>query len=229
MALNWPLVERGNQSENVRSVQYFLNAHGQAIAVDGSFGPLTQGAVRAFQSANGLGVDGIVGNQTWPVLLIQTSTGSQGDAVKAVQSQVASRKATPLTIDGIFGQQTHDAVEQFQNVLGLSVDCIAGPFTWNYFANGYLPGPAPNWVALVLYEDWSHNDPASATKNATATAVSELFSQSWSAAAGWSFFGDQVAAGTVYFTWQRSSGEKISIGVSDGPGGYFYGANVVYQ
>ena len=47
MALNWPLVERGNQSENVRSVQYFLNAHGQAIAVDGSFGPLTQGAVRA--------------------------------------------------------------------------------------------------------------------------------------------------------------------------------------
>ena len=163
------------------------------------------------------------------MLLIQTSTGSQGDAVKAVQSQVASRKATPLTIDGIFGQQTHDAVEQFQNVLGLSVDGIAGPFTWNYFANGYLPGPAPNWVALVLYEDWSHNDPASATKNATATAVSELFSQSWSAAAGWSFFGDQVAAGTVYFTWQRPSGEKISIGVSDGPGGYFYGANVVYQ
>ena len=229
MALSWPLVELGNQSENVKSVQYFLNAHGEAVAVDGSFGALTQGAVRAFQSTKGLGVDGIVGNQTWPVLLIQTSTGSQGDAVMAVQSQVASRKATPLTIDGIFGQLTHDAVEQFQGVLGLSVDGIAGPITWNYFANGYLPGPAPNWVALVLYEDWSHNDPASAAKNATATAVNQLFSQSWSAAAGWTFVGDDGAAGTVHFTWQRPSGETISIGVSDGPGGYFYGANVVYQ
>ena len=164
MALNWPLVEFGNQSENVKSVQYFLNAHGEALAVDGNFGSLTQGAVRTFQSAHGLGVDGIVGNQTWPVLLIQTSTGSQGDAVMAVQSQIASRKATPLTIDGIFGQMTHDAVEQFQNVLGLSADGIAGPITWNYFANGYLPGPSPNWVALVLYEAWSHNDQVSAAK-----------------------------------------------------------------
>ena len=229
MALNWPLLELGNQSENVKSVQYFLNAHGEALAVDGNFGSLTQGAVRTFQSAHGLGVDGIVGNQTWPVLLIQTSTGSQGDAVMAVQSQVASRKATPLTIDGIFGQMTHDAVEQFQNVLGLSADGIAGPITWNYFANGYLLGPAPNWVALVLYEAWSHNDQVSAAKNATASAVNELFSQAWSSSAGWSFVGDQGTAGTIYFTWQNSSGGKLDMGVSDGPGGYFYGDNVVYQ
>ena len=37
---NWPLEQEGSTGENVRSVQYFLNAHGAAL-VDGIFGSLT--------------------------------------------------------------------------------------------------------------------------------------------------------------------------------------------
>ena len=103
MTLSWPLEQINAQNENVRSIQYFLNAHGQAIAVDGIFGTQTQGAVRTFQAAHGLGVDGIVGNQTWPALIIQTASGSQGDAVRAVQSQANSRGAQDLTLDGSYG------------------------------------------------------------------------------------------------------------------------------
>jgi hypothetical protein len=38
---NWPLEQEGSTGENVWSVQYFLNAHGAALAVDGIFGSLT--------------------------------------------------------------------------------------------------------------------------------------------------------------------------------------------
>ena len=71
MATDWPLEQVGSTGENVRSIQYLLEAHGETLAVDGDFGPQTKGAVQNFQGAHGLVADGIVGNLTWPALLIQ--------------------------------------------------------------------------------------------------------------------------------------------------------------
>ena len=52
-------------SEQVRCLQQSLNAKGfNSGPVDGWFGPVTRGAVVAYQSANGLVVDGVVGPQT---------------------------------------------------------------------------------------------------------------------------------------------------------------------
>ena len=82
----WPLLAVNAQGEAVKSIQHFLDALGQNLTVDGGFGPLTQGGVEAFQSARGLGVDGVVGPQTWPALVVQTAEGGSGEGVKAPQS-----------------------------------------------------------------------------------------------------------------------------------------------
>lgn len=52
----------------VEYLQELLNAYGNHLSVDGHFGNATHQAVLAFQSARGLMVDGVVGNQTWAAL-----------------------------------------------------------------------------------------------------------------------------------------------------------------
>lgn len=150
MALNWPLLREGQQApgplavEPIKSLQYLLRQHGHAeVVVDGIFGPKTAAAVRAFQQAHGLLVDGIVGNQTWPAIIVQVQQGSQGEAVRGVQSQFQARNLSGdptkgLQIDGIFGPKTDAAVRGFQQAAGLGVDGIVGPITWNALVNGVL-------------------------------------------------------------------------------------------
>ncbi|HEX6291313.1 MAG TPA: N-acetylmuramoyl-L-alanine amidase [Herpetosiphonaceae bacterium] len=126
----WPIVQRGHTGERVKTVQYLLREHGQSLTVDGIFGSGTERAVKKFQSSKGLTADGIVGAQTWEVLVIVTKQGDSGDAVRAVQSQLVS-KGYSLVIDGIFGPATDSAVRSFQTSRGLTVDGIVSLNTWN--------------------------------------------------------------------------------------------------
>jgi peptidoglycan hydrolase-like protein with peptidoglycan-binding domain len=150
MALNWPLLRQGQSApgplaeEPIRTLQYLLRQHRHPeVVVDGIFGPITEAAVRAFQQSHRLQIDGIVGNQTWPALIVHVSEGSRGDAVGAVQSQFQARNlsgdpARGLQVDGVFGPKTDEAVRGFQQAAGLAVDGIVGPVTWNALVNGVL-------------------------------------------------------------------------------------------
>tara|TARA_Y100000310_G_scaffold339754_1_gene433452 strand:+ start:11565 stop:12248 length:684 start_codon:yes stop_codon:yes gene_type:complete len=63
------LMRRGRMNDpNVRVFQQRLKDRGWRISVDGDFGPRTQVIVRKFQMEKRLGVDGIVGQQTWDAL-----------------------------------------------------------------------------------------------------------------------------------------------------------------
>lgn len=75
IAVTLPVLSKGSKGEEVKTLQRVLNAFGytdaneKALAVDGSFGPATLYALKAYQNANGLEVDGYCGKQTWTSLL----------------------------------------------------------------------------------------------------------------------------------------------------------------
>ena len=50
---------------DVRAIQFAYASHGFHLAIDGIFGPETEGVTKAFQSSRGLAADGIVGPSTW--------------------------------------------------------------------------------------------------------------------------------------------------------------------
>jgi N-acetylmuramoyl-L-alanine amidase len=69
-SVNFPILQLGMRGEAVRGLQERLKAKGfLESAVDGVFGPETQAAVQAAQAEYELKPDGIVGTQTWLVLL----------------------------------------------------------------------------------------------------------------------------------------------------------------
>ena len=64
-----PTLKKGSKGEAVKALQIFLNLNGfQCGSADGIFGTKTQNAVKAWQRANGLVPDGIIGKNSWRVL-----------------------------------------------------------------------------------------------------------------------------------------------------------------
>ena len=146
---DWPLVSSGRTGELAKTTQFLLRHRGFDLAADGVVGPVTDGAIRDFQSSEGLQVDGIIGNETWPRLIVQVEQGSAGDAVRAAQGQLRLRnlpETKDLEVDGDFGPLTDAGVRAFQqalndeNYLTTPVDGIVGPVTWHALAANFL-GP----------------------------------------------------------------------------------------
>jgi peptidoglycan hydrolase-like protein with peptidoglycan-binding domain len=215
----WPIQQQGSSGEDVRSIQYLLNAHGSNVSVDGHFGPLTKAAVEHFQGLHGLAADGTVGDQTWPALIVLVQSGANGPAVEAVQSQIDSR-VDILVVDGDFGPQTDSVVRSFQGTIGFTVDGIVGPLTWNALVNGFLSATGGSNASQLVFQAWTENNEASARKNATPQAVSQLFAQTW-ATNTWTFEGCGAAAGSVYCTWNKASGH-LQLQANDNTGAPFY-------
>ena len=147
VAPDMPMLYRGGTGDAVKTLQEKLNAKGfDSGNVDGIFGAKTYAAVTAFQKANGLGVDGIVGKLTWgklygvsPAMPVETTTvvgrpmvsyGSRGDAVRKLQELLNALGYDCGSVDGIFGSKTKAAVLAFQKANGLGADGIVGPLTW---------------------------------------------------------------------------------------------------
>ena len=128
----------------VQALQRRLAATGYAPGpMDGLYGPLTQRAVRRFQEAYGLLVDGIAGPFTLtalaarnPVIHPGAGYASDGSApVRVLQRRLARAGFRPGRVDGLYGPLTEQAVNRFQTSHGLSADGVAGPRTLERLAD----------------------------------------------------------------------------------------------
>ena len=151
LALGSGYSSRGGAAR-VRTLQRRLTGTGFASGpIDGRYGPRTEQAVRSFQAAHGLGVDGIAGPLTLaalsrPSVALYPGAGYAGRGsarVRVLQRRLVGAGFAPGPIDGRYGPRTEQAVRRFQAAHGLGVDGIAGPQTLAHLSNQQPPTPHP--------------------------------------------------------------------------------------
>lgn len=119
---------------SIGAVQGWLNENlGAGLVVDGIDGPATQGAVKKYQAILGVGQDGIwgAGTQAAHEKAHPANHLYGGAWVRIIQDKLNRLNYGPLTVDGLDGSGTRDAVKRFQQANGLEADGVAGPATNN--------------------------------------------------------------------------------------------------
>ena len=111
-------------------------------AIDGIEGNGLKNAYRNFQRDNGLVADGIYGTATDNKLI---------SVIKNLQN-LLNNKGYGLSVDGLAGDSTVNAIKDFQSKNGLSVDGIAGQQTYNVL-NGGQPAPTPSHYTCKYFKD----------------------------------------------------------------------------
>lgn len=64
-----PNLRFGDSGDAVRVLQRLLLNNRYAVRLDGTFGAVTETAVKAFQNQRNLSADGVVGSRTWRELI----------------------------------------------------------------------------------------------------------------------------------------------------------------
>ena len=102
--------------------QYFLKyVYGYYTgALDGRIGAKTRAAIKKFQKGFGLTQDGIWG----------TKTNAKAVAVVKELQTLLNKSGAKLTVDGVIGGKTVQAIGTFQKAKGLTADSVAGTRTW---------------------------------------------------------------------------------------------------
>lgn len=110
----------GDRGDDVKALQRMLIAAGATIAADGSYGPATEAAVRAYQAARGLDVDGVAGPATHAALKAPAPDPEVDDmklselkaAIREVLAEEATARALWTAHPIVKDTRTPDAVDR---------------------------------------------------------------------------------------------------------------------
>lgn len=105
---------------------FYLGYYGETTDdIDGLWGPQSEAATKAFQSAVGIKDDGIFGDHTRDKTM---------EVISAIQEIVAPYAKKPLVEDGLAGPATMAATVCYQKETGLTPDGIAGDITRRFIS-----------------------------------------------------------------------------------------------
>lgn len=136
--------ETGPAVEEIRSILVgleFLPAAPAQGSEPSVFDVELETAIRAFQQGRGIGVDGVVGFETWQALEgARWKLGARtlyhavpdplvGEDVRALQERLLEMGYDAGRADAVYGGRTARAVAQFQREVGLTPDGSCGPQT----------------------------------------------------------------------------------------------------
>ena len=163
----------GSSGVGVLVLQYYLAFISEFVntvsapAIDGSFGPATEAAVRSYQRTYGIAETGIVDRITWDSIynnylgIIRTldldlqsgiplpfpgeilRIGAEGDSVRLLQEYLSYIADTyteipKITPDGVFGSATRDAVAAFMELFDIpGTRGTVNSVVWNAIAEVY--------------------------------------------------------------------------------------------
>ncbi|UUP19489.1 N-acetylmuramidase domain-containing protein [Nitratireductor thuwali] len=140
------MLRMGSKGARVRELQALLVRAGHAVKIDGDYGTATKQAVRAFQRANGLQVDGVAGPQTMRALeaLKVTPEERPGDlpATEVPEVRDAAKGFGPVAVVVAVRDQV---AELAYNLFGLEFE------TAQMVANGLLTASGLIGTGLAIY------------------------------------------------------------------------------
>jgi N-acetylmuramoyl-L-alanine amidase len=157
-------IRRGDRGPAVVEIRTILVGLGLLDSPQGftpdDFDAATDTAVRAFQQTRGLGVDGLVGDETWQALeAARWHLGARnlfhsipspivGEDVRALQERLLEMGYDTGRADAVYGARTAQAVAQFQREVGLSPDGSCGPQTMKALRRlgRKVVGGRPQWL-----------------------------------------------------------------------------------
>lgn len=123
-------IRQGSKGNEVKVAQYLIGYAARKNA-SGIFDANFVAAVCSWQRSKGLTPDGVIGPNTWSKIaetapLCTTSKNKTSAATCALQILLNAN----LSVDGIYGSKTKNAVAAYQSSKGLSADGKCGEKTW---------------------------------------------------------------------------------------------------
>jgi hypothetical protein len=120
--MSYPYLQQGDLLPAVGVLQKLLNRTGAGLTPDGDFGPATKAAVQSFQRPRRLGMDGKVGQITWPRIV----AGERGlrvvDCVDIFDPSLMSLEATDIRQAGgnpvVLGGMSNGVEQAIAQILG---------------------------------------------------------------------------------------------------------------
>ena len=207
-----PVCVKGNQNDYVKEFQEILLKLGYDFSeygADGSFGNLTEAAVKKFQEANGIEADGEVGTLTWAALLGKPQTSTPTTDIKEEEktvSNICTAAEAVAEMEYFIGYYekassdyaTTDAKSAFEKNIGSN----------NYTYAGYICGTqAQPWCAAqVSTAIWK-------ACGKDKTKAKEVMLGVWpyvSCNQLWDFANNDEAYWSYYQRWTLGKGDRVN-------------------